>query len=270
MKFAKLNLFIIVLLLLCNIGNGFAQNGHIVLVQGKILEENTQQGVSTIIAFVNQSGKMIQCKSNSKDGSFQQVLHSGNFYTIFLKDYYIKNGSNTLDIPLNSKYKEVKADYLVNSFKNGTKIQLAAFKAFEPNKAEIIPTISSDLTPLKYFLNLNPSVNLQVKISSYDSWFKSTRKKVRKTNRRGKKYYKRVRYSTKQQLSDLLDKRLTAIKDFFKKNHIYLKDKAFVKDLKVVSKRKKRKRRLKKGSTKRRKRYEYYTPEFPNIFLVID
>jgi len=268
MKLGKLYLLIITLLILSY--SGFAEKGHIVLVQGKILEEGTQKPVSTIVAFVNQSGKMIQCKSNSKDGSFQQVLHSGNFYTIFLKNYFIKNGNNTLDIPSDSKYKEVKADYFVNSLKNGTKIQLAAFKAFEPNEAKIIPAISSDLTPLKYFLNLNPGINLQVKVSSYDSWFKSKRKRIQKTNRRGKKYYKRVRYSTKQQLSDLLDKRLIAIKDFFKKKHIYLKDKSFVKELKVVSPRKKRKKRLKKGSTRRRKRYEYYTPEFPNVFLIIN
>lgn len=268
MQIKKLYLYITVFL--CFFYLGFADNGHIVLVQGKILEEGTNKPVSTIIAFVNQSGKMTQCKSNSNDGSYQQVLHSGNFYTIFLKNYFIKNGSNTLDIPSNSKYKEVTTKFSVNSFKSGAKIQLAAFKAYEPNKAELLPTISSDLTPLKYFLNLNPGIKLQVKISSYDSWFKSTRKKIQKTNRRGKKYFKRVRYSTKQQLSDLLDNRLKTIKNYFKKKHIYLKDKAFVKELKVISPRKKRKRRLKKGSTKRRKRYEYYTPKYPNVFLIIN
>jgi len=239
-----------------------ADKGNVILIHGKVKNQMTGESIGTNIIFVSEDGKKLSCRSNSSDGSYQQSLNSGGIYRIYLKNYIPVGGELLINIPPVSKYEEINQDIVVTNFKPD--IKLMEEKVFEPNDSVIIN--KAFMKNLKYFLDLNPGAKLQIIVSSFDSWFNRTTKKIEKTNSRGKKYYKRISYSTKDQLSDLLDARINVLKNTFKENNIYLKNDVYHKNLRVVSEKTKRKRRKVPG---KRNKYEYYIPEFPNVLVKI-
>ncbi|MFC2129859.1 hypothetical protein ACFLSQ_00335 [Bacteroidota bacterium] len=237
-----------------------AQKGHVVLIQGKVINNASGGTVSTTILFIDEKGKKVTGKSNSIDGTYQQVLNSGSTYCVLFKGYLSVEGDLKIDIPLDSKYEELNRDFTVKPIAAGT--ELFNFKMFEPN--ESVVTNNAYILQVKHFIDINPGAKIEVKISSYDSWFNSTKKSVEKVNRKGKKYKKRVTFSTKAQLSDLIDARIDALNKEFKANKVFLKEKAFTKNLRVVSPKKKREKRKVPG---KKRKYEYFTPDFPNVTI---
>jgi hypothetical protein len=133
---------------------------------------------------------------------------------------------------------------------------------FEPNDSVIVN--SDNIKTLKDFMDLNPGAKIEIEVSSYDSWFSNAKRTITTKNKKGKSINKTVTYTSKEQLSDLLDHRINSIKNELRKYKVYLKENAYKKNLQVVAPKKKLKKREIPG---KRKKYETYLPEIENVII---
>jgi hypothetical protein len=237
--------------------------GAAAIIKGKLVNAKTGEAIGTTIGFYNSKGKMLKCKSNSSDGTFQQSIKLGDIYTVVIKGFYDKDGFDEIDLISTKKFVEIVKDYKLTQIVPGT--VLMEIDAFTKNTTELNEVAREHLLLLKPFKEINFGADFDIKISSIDSWFKNTKKKVEKTNSKGKKYKKTVKVKTKEQLQELLDNRIAIVENFFKENKVSTRDKTITPDLQVVSPKKKQ---IKKKKTKG-KGYEYIDPEYITITVTI-
>ncbi|MFH1052186.1 MAG: hypothetical protein V1779_14805 [bacterium] len=262
-KSPGINILIVILFLL--IGNQTLYNqpkGYGVMLQGKIIDAGSGKPIGTSLMFINEKGKKWNSRSNDADGTYQQPLNFGSQYDVFIKGYLPINNHLKIDLTQNSQYEELTTDIFVKPLEPN--VELFKYKFFEPNDSVVIN--KENFQFLKTFIDFNPKVKLKIVISSYDSWFNKSKIKVEKIDKKGRKSYKTVSYSTKEQLLDLLDARIISLRNEFKDNGIFIKFEAFVKDLQVVPQSKKQ---MKKAIPGKSKKYELYTPDFDNVKVVI-
>lgn len=255
---SKINILLLVFLI-CLIPFGlYSQKNHVVLLQGIVTERISGKPVSTRILFINDKGKKIDCKSNSIDGAYQQVLNSGETYNVVFKGFISIDPDMKIEIPADVNYKETTLNFSLENL-NSAK-DLFNYKMFEPNKSAVINIFP--IQHLKSFVDFNPDAKIVVTVSSIDSWFNNSKRRVEKIGKKGVKSFVNETYSSKQQLSDLIDSRISTLKEEFKANNVFLKDNAFIKDLQVVPIKKKQQKRLIPGQSKK---YEFYLPDYPNV-----
>ncbi len=265
MDIRNFNIKILLLIGLTLLNNQVLLNqtkGYTVIVQGKVIDVNSGKPVGTQLLFIDEKGKKSSGKSNSIDGTFQQPLNFGSINTVLIKGYLPADNHLTIDLTQKNQYEEMALDIYVKPFE--AKTELFNYKFFEPNDSVVIN--KEEFKELKTFLDFNPNIKLNFVISSYDSWFNKSKRRIEKTDKKGKISYKTVSYSTKEQLSDLLDARIVSLRNELKENNIFIKIDAFVKDLQVVPESKKKMKRAIPGKSRK---YEYYTPEFDNVKIVI-
>ena len=238
-----------------------AQQKANILMQGNVKDITTGKAVGTTLYFFNSKGKPFHCKSNSIDGAYQQSLPSGDVYDVMIKGYLPGENKMTVDLTQNTKYEEITANIYVKPFE--PKMELFKFKFFKPNDSIVINR--ELIRQIKNFRDFNPEVKMNVIISSYDSWFGNSKRRVEKIDKKGKKYYKTENYTTKERLSDLLEARIVSLRNEFKNHEIYFKPDVFIKDLQVVPQSKKQMKRAVPGKSKK---YEYFTPEFENVKII--
>ncbi|MDA3842799.1 MAG: hypothetical protein PF588_00330 [Candidatus Kapabacteria bacterium] len=262
-KFSIKHITLYLFILLLAASTVDASKGAVVLLKGKLTDSDNGSAVVAPIFFVPNEGRQVKSKSNSINGEFQQVMPSGFTYTIYVKGYQIVDATPIYDIPKHTEYKEYTRDLKLKKFSEGQKF--IEVKIFEPNESIITASGAEHLRTLKSFLTINKQLKIVVTVSSYDSWLKNKTVKVKKKNSRGKTYTKKVRLKTKARLQNLLTSRISALQAFFKENRIFVKNDIYREDLKIVSEKKKRKRR-KNPKTKRK---EWYLPEMPNVCIRI-
>lgn len=187
--------------------------GSVVLMQGKIIDKQSGQPVGTSFRFTNESGKKNQSQSGATDGSYQVVLNSGENYYLALKEYVVVESSAYFQIPENASYKEVTQNIYVRKVTTG--IELFNFKAFEPNSKTLVENTHQILIEIKNFMAMNPNINLKLTISSKDSWFKGTTKKVEYTDKKGKTKIKTVKVSPQEMLTEFSKSRYDEILNHF-------------------------------------------------------
>lgn len=202
------------------------------LLQGNIFDVDTDKPVYTTIMFSSITGRKNQATTESANGSYQVVLNPGESYFISFKGYLLLNESNSISIPPASEYKELKKDFKIKKIAKG--MAIIKFKAFEPKQSEIATSSKADFENLKNFLRANPAVNVRITISSSDSYFNSTKKKVEYTDKKGKVKTKSVTVTSKEQLVDLLNKRIAALKEFFREIQFPSAHIKFVQDFKAI------------------------------------
>jgi hypothetical protein len=261
MKTGLSKLLFTILLLVAASSVGQAQG--VALVKGKITDATSGKPIGTTIGFADSKGKIIKCKSNSADGTFQQSIRLGELYTVVIKGYYDPDGFDEIDLRTTKKYEEIAKDYTLSEIKPGA--VLMEFDGFRQNEAELNEMAREHLLLLKPFKEINFGADFEIKVSTIDSWFKSTKKKVEKVNSKGKKYKKTVKVSSKEQLQELLDKRISAIESYFELKEVRMRDKTLTADLQVVEPKKKQiKKKKQKG-----KGYTYVDPEYVTITVTI-
>lgn len=236
--------------------------GYALILQGKIIDGTSGKPIGTTLVFMNGKGKKWTCKSNSIDGFYQIPLNFGSKYAVMIKGYLPLNNHLTIDLTTYTKYEEVSNDIFVKPIEPNT--ELFKFKMFEPNDSLIIS--KENIETIKIFKEFNSDVKINIIISSYDSWFNNKKRKVEKIDKKGRKSYKTETYTTKQQLSDLLEARTILLRNELKNNNIFLKLDAFINDLQVVPLSKKQMKRTIPGKSKKT---ELYTPVFDNVKVII-
>ncbi|MBI5325874.1 MAG: hypothetical protein HZB41_11490 [Ignavibacteriae bacterium] len=187
--------------------------GAVVLLQGKIIDKQTGQPVGTSFRFTSESGKKNQSQSGATDGAFQVVLNSGENYYLALKEYLVIEPSAYFQIPSNPNYSEITQIIYVKRVTPGSEI--FAFKAFEPNSKTLIDNAHQTLIEIKNFMGMNPNINLKLTISSGDSWFKGTTKKVEFVYKKGKTKTKTVKVSPQEMLTEFSKTRYEEILNHF-------------------------------------------------------
>lgn len=226
------------------LGIALADNS-IVLVKGFVQDDATGGPVGTSVTFTDPTGKRTTCKSNSKDGSYQQVLTSGMNYTITLKDFIINSSDAYIDIKPESKY--IELDKNLKGKKIAVGMLLSTFNAFEPNDTLLLESSYKMFREINDFLKENNTVNVEFKVSSEDSYFKQKKVKVQIESKSKRKKYKYVKVSTEEQLTELVGKRIEAIRKFIEENKFNARKISFSSEIKVVKPVKKKKSRKKKN-----------------------
>ena len=236
--------------------------GYALILQGKVIDGTSGKPIGTSLIFISEKGKPSTCKSNAIDGNYQIPLKFGSRYKVMVKGYLPFTNQLTVDLTSYTKYEEVTNDIFVKPME--PKTELFKFKLYEPNDSLIVN--KENIQVIKTFMEFNSDVKINIIISSYDSWFSNSKRKVEKIDKKGKKSYKTETYTTKQQLSDLLDSRIVSLRNELKNNNIFLKLDAFIKDLQVVPLAKKQMKRAVPGKPKKT---ELYTPVFENVKVII-
>ena len=211
--------------------------GAVVLLQGKIIDKTTRQPVGTSFRFTDESGKKNQSQSAANDGSFQVVLNSGENYYLALKEYIVLEPSAYFQIPSNSSYTEMTQNIYVRKVTPG--VELFSFKAFEPNSKTLVERAHQTLIEVKNFMAMNPNINLKLTISSGDSWFKGSTKKVEFTDKKGKTKTKTVKVSAQEMLTEFSKSRYDEILRHFDELKIPTGHTLFAEDKSTSSQKKK-------------------------------
>lgn len=264
-KMYKVLIFMISVCLLQIIsGTANAQNGNatVILLQGKVTDQNGQI-VSTTISFRDINGKKMSTKTNSKDGSFQQIMTPGMTYSVLFKDYMVLGEEYMFTLPMVKEYTEMSQNFKVKKIETG--LELMRFKAFNPNQSELTGTYKQYFEDLKDFLNNNIKASVILTIHTHDSQFKETTKNVQVADKKGKMKTKKEKITVSQQLEQLANSRIEAIKSHFKSIGLPEKKITFEKDLASDNA---KAEKPKKDSKKKGKEKPAEAPKSANIFNV--
>ena len=187
--------------------------GSVILMQGKIIDKATGQPVGTSFRFTSESGKKNQSRSGANDGSYQVVLNTGENYYLALKEYVVVDPSAYFQLPANSSYSEITQNIYVRKVTTG--VELFSFKAFEPNSKTLLDKVHQTLTEIKFFMGMNPNLNLKIIISSADSWFKGSSKKEEYVDKKGKKKTRTVKITPQEIMTEFSKARYAELLNHF-------------------------------------------------------
>jgi len=203
----------------------------LVLIHGQVKDSETNKPIGVTIVFFSQSGKQIQAKSNSSDGSYQQVLQAGEKYYIVFRDYVLVGENPELELDKKGKYTEIEKNFTVRKIEPG--LPVCSFNPFKPNLPDLTTYDFICLNELKTFLENNPKVNVIITINTHDSNPKPFDKKVTYLDSKNKTKTKKVKVSTAEQLQELADKRINAIKSLLNSMNISQRKVSFETDIKA-------------------------------------
>lgn len=209
-------LFIIISFSFCAYSQQSQKN--VILLQGKIVDIQSGEGIGTGIQFVDKNGKKIQLRSLGGSGNFQQVLNPNETYTVMFKDYLWAESIKSYTTPNVNEYLEVAKEFKVKKIYTG--MELSRFNAFSSNESKLHTGNLSYMYELRDFLSYNPKVNVVITISTSDSYFKSYKKNVPIEGSSKKKKTKSVTVTAEEQLKELANTRIIAFKEFMRTNNI--------------------------------------------------
>jgi len=142
-------------------------------------------------------------------------------------------------------------------------MELFKIKLFEPKDSNLIESNLYSFNDLKQLMRNNLKVHVVVTVSSVDSYFKKKKKKVeiQSKKKRKRKRYKWVKVTTEEQLTDLVNARIKAIRGYL--NELKIRDTKYeiAADIKVVKPKKKKRRRKKKKAPPE--------PPIPNVTITV-
>lgn len=205
----------------------------LVLIQGKVIDAENQNPVGLTIVFFNPNGKQVQAKSNSNDGSYQQVLQAGEKYNIVFKDYILIGEVPEIELPKSGKYNEIEKNFRVKKIATG--LEICSFNPFKANQSDFANPSLSCLYELKTFLENNPKVSVIITIYINDSNPKPIEKKVSYLDSKNKTKTKKVIISTGEQLQELAENRVNTIKSYLKSLNIIERKVTFEIDSKTAA-----------------------------------
>lgn len=129
------------------------------LLSGKIIDATNNKPANGVKyeLVAKSNGKKLNGKT-LKDGTFQQIVASGETYTINIADFNILRYSETFLVPYKEEYSEFSRDFSIQTIKSGQ--HLTAFLAFAPNSSEIKPEIKAEMSKYVEILLNNRSMDL--------------------------------------------------------------------------------------------------------------
>lgn len=210
------------LLILLAVSFVFAFKGNVILIKGKVTDnEGKQIGIN--MQFKNSAGKIYPVKSNSIDGDYQQSIMSGEDYQIFVEGHKVIEPQLPLKIAAYDKYVELYHNIKLSPISIGENI--FKNKLFLPNDSNVVD--NKDLfEDLRDYLKFHKKLQIEVAIPMDDSKFKVKKIKIKSEEKKGKTITKSI--SIEEQKKELLDARISALTNTFKKYSIRLSGVTFV------------------------------------------
>jgi hypothetical protein len=182
--------------------------------------KNVEDGsvISTKVKFINSEGVVFEAKSNSADGSYQQVLPVGEQYSIIIEGYLLTDHAVLLNLQNLTKYYEMTRNFDVIKLTEG--FELLKIDAFVDNDSKIHDSLNTYINFLKHILTHQKGLHIDLVINTGDSYFKDKKVKQDCYRERRKRNNITVTVKNKEQLSELLDLRAEVLRDLIKNNKI--------------------------------------------------
>jgi hypothetical protein len=189
----------------------------VVLVSGIV--KNVEDGsiITTKVKFINSEGLVFEAKSNSTDGSYQQVLPVGEQYSIIIDGYLLTDHAVLLNLQNVTKYHEMTRNLDVIKLTAG--LELLKIDAFVDNDSKTHDSLHTYINFLKHILTHQKGLHIDLVINTGDSYFKDKKVKTTVIEKKKKKNIT-VTIKNKEQLTELLDLRAEVLRELIKNNKI--------------------------------------------------
>lgn len=145
-------------------GNGNVQ----IVVKGVITDEFTGEPCEAIITIKDKNGKKFKIKSNSIDGTYEQVLDAGESYEFMFLNFDVLKRIETLFVESSKKYTEQKADFSVKKLRQGLHLYLKDI--FPTGSADITNSPDEILKELEEILVYNRSAKFEFIATAHDTY----------------------------------------------------------------------------------------------------
>jgi outer membrane protein OmpA-like peptidoglycan-associated protein len=134
-----------------------------VVVSGTVTDANTTKPLGAYVLVENlNTGELIAMnKSNSVSGKYLVVLPAGVSYSVSANKEGFFFFSNRFDVPLTSKYEEIRKDISLKPIEKGMKVVLNNI-FFETGKSTLSPQSQVELSKAIDLMNKNPSMVIEV------------------------------------------------------------------------------------------------------------
>lgn len=194
-------------------GNGYVQ----VLIKGTISDEFSGKPCETTITIKDKNGKKFKIKSNSVDGSYEQVLTAGENYEFTFMSYDVLKKVENVYIEPAKKYTEQKSDFTVRKLSPGLK--LFSSDLFPAGESSISNSPDEILNELDEILVYNRSVKFEFVVSAHDTYSSSPQISDNIKSTKGKKQKQKTNFPSISKKSNpderlikiLVDSRMKAI-----------------------------------------------------------
>ncbi|TAL67009.1 MAG: hypothetical protein EPN82_15660 [Bacteroidetes bacterium] len=150
-------------------GNGNVQ----VLVKGVITDEYTGKPCESTITIKDKNGKKFKIKSNSIDGTYEQVLAVGENYEFTFINFDVLKKVENIYVESAEKYTEQKADFTVRKLSPG--LHLFASDLFASGESVISNSPDDILKELEEILVYNRSAKFGFVVTAHDTYASSSK-----------------------------------------------------------------------------------------------
>jgi hypothetical protein len=158
-----------------------------ILLKGKIYDEFSGKPMEVNIEFKTESGKKFKNKSNSIDGSYEQIFNSGENVEIIFTNWNIVRIINKISIKDTTKYCEQPQNFYVKKYEKGEAV--FKFVLFDENSWNLRSDAAAKIDSLKNMLLFSRNIKIDIRTNGHDSYKqtrtvqappKSTKKKSKK------------------------------------------------------------------------------------------
>ena len=225
------SLFLIVFLFIASVSI-YAQNnktGAPVLIKGHITDEFSGKPLGVSVEFRVKDGEKVKIQSNSIDGSFQQIVNSGDTVEIIFSSKEIVRKSETIAVERYSNYKEIIHDFQVKKLSPG--LHLFTILAFNEKSSQLNSTAQNLFNQLQDIMLFNRNVKFEIVINANDLYTKpqSTTEISKQTDAKSKKKAKQPQETPKQtniepsanEIQSIVDKRVAEVEKIVKEWNRY-------------------------------------------------
>lgn len=196
-----------VALLFCCTSMAYAMQVNI-LLQGKILADRGGAPIVARYVIESASGKKLRGTSTA-DGSFKQVLQSGENYTVTFTAYNILKTTTEFSIPVTDKYREEPKDFVVPVLQKGE--NLLSIAAFQQGQTVLTAEARTELEKIAAMLKDNRGLSIAITVGT-DAVAKTT-EKSKKQSKKKKGKAKEGNAMPADNASALVQARVAAVND---------------------------------------------------------
>ena len=140
------------------------QDGVPILLRGKVIDKFSKKPTDVKMTFTDKAGKNFSVTPNIIDGHYEQVLISGNSYSVTFMHYNVARETFFIDIPFYEEYVEIDRNWEIKKLDLNNVIYEE--NAFLENSSELSPDGIALLKKLGTILKFNRGVKFQFNIST--------------------------------------------------------------------------------------------------------
>jgi len=189
-KYINIFVFLCALILTFNYAYSFNKNVTI-LVKGKVVDQFTGEPVETTVEFKTSKGKKFRIKTNSLDGTFEQIFNAGDNIEI---KFYFWNVARTyykIHIKDTIAYSEQYENFTVKKLEVGK--SLFKFNLFKPRSSEFVSNYKQLLDSVEHLLRFARNIKVEFRVNAHDS-YAQIKKYIQPEKPKKKKRHKKKKY----------------------------------------------------------------------------